>query len=228
MGVVPLATHGSHPLFQMTGGSSRGGHCGSDIQGELCYTVGMSAALQPMTAEEFLAWEERQEERYEFDGFHPVAMTGGTYAHGIIGGNVRTELSVRLRGSRCTPLGPDMKIVVAGRFRYPDAIVVCSPVDRKATVIADPVVVFEVLSDSTARTDHFDKLREYTATPSIRRYVILEQDAIGATVYVRDGDRMIVETVARGETLRLPEIAIEIPIDELYRGVEPDATAASG
>jgi Uma2 family endonuclease len=184
-----------------------------------------------MTAEEFLAWEERQEERYEFDGFRPVAMTGGTFAHGITDGNVRTELDNRLRGSRCRPLGPNMKIAVAGRFRYPYAIVVCSPVDRKATVIADPVVVFEVLSDSTARIDHFDKLREYTATASIRRYVILEQDAIGATVYVRDGDRMVVETVARGDTLRLPEIEVEIPLDDIYRGLEPeqpDATATSG
>ena len=191
----------------------------------------MSAALKPMTAEEFLAWEERQDERYEFDGFRPIAMTGGTFAHGIIGRNVRTELDNRLRGSRCIPLGPDMKIAVVGRFRYPDAIVVCSPVDRKATVIADPVVVFEVLSDGTARIDHFDKLREYTATASIRRYVLLQQDGIGATVYVRDGDRMVVETVARGDTLRLPEIEVEIPVDDLYRGVEPEepgATVVSG
>jgi Uma2 family endonuclease len=191
----------------------------------------MCAALKPMTAEEFLAWEERQDERYEFDGFRPIAMTGGTFAHGIIGRNVRTELDNRLRGSRCIPLGPDMKIAVAGRFRYPDAIVVCSPVDRKATVIANPVVVFEVLSDGTARIDHFDKLREYTATASIRRYVILQQDGIGATVYVRDGDRMVVETVARGDTLRLPEIEVEIPVDDLYRGVEPEepgATVVSG
>jgi Uma2 family endonuclease len=188
----------------------------------------MSAALKPMTAEEFLAWEERQEERYEFDGFRPVAMTGGTFAHEVIGGNIRTEHDNRLRGSRCISLGPNMKIAVAGRFRYPDAIVVCSPVDRKATVITDPVIVFEVLSDGTARIDQFDKLREYTATPSISRYVILDQDAIGATVYARDRDRMMVETVARGGTLSLPEIEVAIPIDDLYRGVEPDAAAASG
>ncbi|HEX3993638.1 MAG TPA: Uma2 family endonuclease [Acetobacteraceae bacterium] len=182
----------------------------------------MSAALKPMTAEEFLAWEERQEERYEFDGFRPVAMTGGTFAHEVIGGNIRSELDNRLRGSRCISLGPNMKIAVAGRFRYPDAVVVCSPVDRKATVITDPVIVFEVLSDGTARIDQFDKLREYTATPSIIRYVILDQDTIGATVYARDGDRMVVETVARGGTLRLPEIDVEVPVDDLYRGVEPD------
>ena len=54
----------------------------------------MSAALQPMTmVEEFLAWEEAQQGRYEFDGFRPVAMTGGTFAHEvIIGQNLRTEL----------------------------------------------------------------------------------------------------------------------------------------
>lgn len=184
-----------------------------------------------MTIEEFLAWEERQEGRYEFDGFRPVAMTGGTFAHEIIGRNVLIELDNRLRGSRCQPPGPNMKIEVAGRIRYPDVLVVCSPVDRKATVIKNPVVVCEVLSDSTAMVDLVEKLREYTAAPSIQRYVILEQDRIGATVYVRDGDRMVVETIARGDTLALPEIGVELALDDLYRGVEPeqpDATAASG
>jgi hypothetical protein len=37
----------------------------------------MSVALKPTAIEEFLAWEERQEGRYEFDRFRPVAMTGG-------------------------------------------------------------------------------------------------------------------------------------------------------
>ena len=57
----------------------------------------------------------------------------------------------------------------------------------KTTVIRDPVVVFEVLSESTSRTDRIEKLREYGATPSIQRYIILEQDTIAATVYVRKG-----------------------------------------
>ena len=142
-----------------------------------------------MTSAEFLAWEERQEDRFGFDGFRPVAMTGGTVAHEVIGQNLRTDLGNRLRGSRCQTLGSNTKIELSGRIRYPDALVVCSPLDRKATVITNPSVVFEVLSDSTARIDQFDKLREYTAAPSIRRYVILDQDQIAATVFVRDGDR---------------------------------------
>jgi Uma2 family endonuclease len=195
----------------------------------MCYDYGMSAMLKPMTVEEFLVWEERQEGRYEFDGIRPVAMTGGTIAHEVIGQNLRTELNIRLRGSRCRTLGPNTKIEVVGRIRYPDALVVCSPLNLKATVAQEPVMVFEVLSHSTAHIDQFEKLREYTAAPSIRRYVILGQDIIGATVYVRDGDRMVVETVARGETLMLPEIGVEIPLDDLYRDVEPEApdTAAT-
>ncbi len=187
----------------------------------------MSVALKPMTIEEFLAWEASQELRYEFDGVHAVAMTGGTIAHDRISGNICAALDNRLRGSRCIAVGSEVKIEAAGRIRYPDAFVVCSPVDRKATVVRDPVVVFEVLSDSTARIDHFDKLRDYSATPSIQRYVILEQDQIAATVFTRDKGRMIVETITRGFTLSMPEIGVEIPIDELYRGAEPDAGEAS-
>jgi hypothetical protein len=57
----------------------------------------MSAALhKPMTLAEFLAWEERQELRYEFDGFPPVAMTGGTLAHDQITFDFRMALAARL------------------------------------------------------------------------------------------------------------------------------------
>jgi len=159
-----------------------------------------------LTVEEFLAWEERQEARYDFDGFRPVAMTGGTIAHEIIGRNLRTALDSQVRGSRCQTLGPNTKIEVAGRMRYPDALVVCSAVERKATVVGDPVIVSEVLSDSTAMVDYSEKLREYTAAPSIQRYVIVAQDRIAATIFVRDGARMVVETVAGGGALMLPEV----------------------
>ena len=90
----------------------------------------------------------------------------------------------------------------------------------KATIARDPVIVFEVLSDSTSRTDRIVKLREYGATPSIQLYVILEQNAIGAIVFARKGDDLLIETMIEGDTLCLPEIGIEIPMAELYEGVE--------
>jgi Uma2 family endonuclease len=192
----------------------------------------MSAVLRkPMTVDEFLAWEERQELRWEFDGFHPVAMTGGTAAHETIGGNVRTALDNRLRGRRCRVFGPTLKIEVVGRIRYPDAFVVCTPVRPKETVVRDPVVVFEVLSESTSRTDRIEKLREYAATASIQRYVILEQDAMAAMVFVRKGTDLVAGTLTAGDTLAMPEIGLDLPLAEFYVGVElsdsiPEADAA--
>ena len=67
-----------------------------------------------MTLAEFLAWEERQESRYEFDGFAPVAMTGGTIAHDRITFNLQRSLDTRLAGSRCRSFGPNVKILTAG------------------------------------------------------------------------------------------------------------------
>ena len=68
------------------------------------------ALCRPMTLDRFLAWENRQELRYEFDGFQPVAMTGGTAAHAGVQRNLITALTIRLRGKSCQPFGSELKI----------------------------------------------------------------------------------------------------------------------
>jgi Uma2 family endonuclease len=187
----------------------------------------MSVALRkPMTTAEFLEWEERQEFRFEFDGERPVAMTGGTLGHEDITFNVRKALDARLAGGRCRPFGPNAKIIVAGRVRYPDVVVVCSPQDRRTTIAQAPVVVFEVISDGTSRTDRIEKLREYFAIPSIRRYVILEQDSVAATVLERGGDAWRATALTGGDVLAMPEIGINLPLAECYAGVDVGAAEA--
>lgn len=186
----------------------------------------MNVALRKtMTLEQFLAWEERQELRYEFDGFQPIAMTGGTAAHSAIQVNLLAALRTRLRGQPCRPHGSELKIEVAGSIRYPDAFVVCAPIPPKDTVVRDPTVVFEILSESTAGTDLIEKNAEYRATPSVQRYVILEQTHAAAIVFTRKGEDWISDIIAGGEAvLRMPEIGVEIPLGELYEGVGlPDA-----
>jgi Uma2 family endonuclease len=181
----------------------------------------MNVALRkPMTLEQFLAWEDRQELRYEFDGFQPVAMAGGTAAHAAIQVNLIVALGVRLRGRPCRPYGSELKILVAGRIRYPEAFVVCTPVAANTKVVADPVVVFEVLSDGTENTDLVVKNAEYRATSSVQRYVILQQTHAGATVFSRKGEDWVADLVSGADgVLRLPEIGIEIPMAELYADV---------
>ena len=173
-----------------------------------------------MTLAEFLDWEERQPLRYEFDGVGPVARTGGTFAHAAIQRNLAFAVGGRLRSKPCQFLGSDLKIQVAdGHIRYPDGMVVCTPVERGATVVRDPVVVFEVLSPSTAANDRIVKAREYQATPSVWRYVMLEQDSVGATAYARAGAGWTHDILIVGSVLALPEIGVELPLEELYEGI---------
>ncbi len=187
----------------------------------------MSLAVpEPMSLAEFLEWEGRQPLRYEFDGIGPIAMTGGTRAHARIQRNLAFALTGRLRGSRCEFLGSDLKFQVAeGHVRYPDGMIVCSPGERNATVVRDPVVVFEVLSPSTAGDDRIVKAREYQATPSVLRYVMLEQDRISALVFIRSEDRWTHEILIANSVLALPEVGIEVPLAELYEelGSEPSS-----
>ncbi len=153
----------------------------------------------PMTLAEFLAWEERQEFKYEFDGFSPVAMTGDTTEHNRISLNLTSMLRERLRGTKCQPFGSDMKIEVAGHIRYPDAIVVCRDYPRGPTVSS--------------------RYQEYRDTPSIRHYVMLEQDFVGAQVFSRSDAKWAGVPIADHGVISLPDIDIELPMAELYEGV---------
>lgn len=149
----------------------------------------MGVALRkPMNLDQFLVWEEGQDLRYEFDGLQPIAMAGGTAARSAIQRNILFSPTGRLRGMRCQPHGSALKIQVAGRIRHPKAFVVSTPVPPRSKVVADPVVVFEVLSDGTANDGLVVKNAEYRAAPSIQRYVALQQTHAGATAFARKGE----------------------------------------
>ncbi len=118
-----------------------------------------------------------------------------------------------------------------GRIRYPDAHVNCTKSAPGDTIVPEPVVVFEVLSPNTSRTDRIEKLQEYQATASIQRYIILEQDSIAATVFSRMGADWIARAHTEGDVLQMPEIGIELPLSEIYADMEfgprDDTEAAS-
>jgi Uma2 family endonuclease len=181
----------------------------------------MNAPMRkPVTLESFLAWEDRQPLRHEFDGVRTIAMTGGAEAHAIIQVNLAIALGGRMRDKPCRFVGNDLKIGVAGRIRYPDGFVYCGASRAGRKVIQDPVVIFEVPSNSTSSTDLITKNAEYAATPSVLRYVVLAQDAITGTMFERIGDDWRGRLLAADSLLRMPEIGIEVPIAEFYEGVE--------
>lgn len=192
----------------------------------------MNIALKrPWTTEQFLAWEEKQELRHEFDGRHVVAMADGTAAHAAIQRNLIYLLTGGLRGKPCQPYGSELKIRVAeGSIRYPYAFVVCAPVQPRATVVSDPVVIFEILSDSTAEEDCVTKNKnaEYRATHSVMRYVVLQQTKAAAVVFSRKGADWIADPLTGDDAvLHMPEIGLDIAMSEIYLGVAFEAGAGA-
>jgi Uma2 family endonuclease len=117
-------------------------------------------------------------------------------------------------------VGNDLKIQVAGRIRYPDGFVHCTPFQADRKLSKEPVVIFEVMSKSTSSTDHITKNNEYAATPSVQRYVILAQDVPGGTMFERIGDDWVGHLLGVDSILRMPEIGIEVPLAEFYEGVD--------
>jgi len=193
----------------------------------------MNIALRkPWTQAEFFAWAEAQETRYEFDGFQPAATTGGNINHNRVMWGLHRALDSRLRrGGQgpCEPLGPDAGVETVNKaVRYPDALVTCSRVEGEDRLVPGVIVVFEVLSPTSGRDDRITKVREYAAVPSIRRYVILESSSVGLMVMERSSPGQVWQTtvLTKDDTLRMPEIGIEIPVAEIYEGLSfPDANA---
>jgi Uma2 family endonuclease len=185
-----------------------------------CYAAAMSASLKPLTVEEFLAWERSQPIRYEFDGTQPVAMTGGTIAADRVARRLLLGLDRRLRPP-CEAFGENVKVLPAGRVRYPDVKVACGAFDPNADHV-DPVVVFEVLSPTTEMTDRRVKPNEYASIPSVMAYVLLAQDRPWVTVLRRASGWDPEELGGAGATLELPEVGVAIPLSELY----PDDAAS--
>ena len=179
---------------------------------------------KPWTQAEFFAWAEAQETRYEFDGFQPVAMTGGFNNASAIGVNLIGALHGRLRGSGCRPLGPDAGIETVNQaVRYPDALISCTKFEGTAKTIPGVLIVFEIVGATAEsnRRDRITKVREYAAVSSIRRYVILESSGIGLTVMERTAPDQVWQTtvLTNEDILRMPEVDIEVPVSELYEDI---------
>jgi Uma2 family endonuclease len=184
--------------------------------------MSVTSRVPTMTREQFFDWADAQDARYEFDGFQPVAMTGGNLNHNQIALNIHASLRGRLRDGRCEPLGLDAGVATVGdTVRYPDGVVTCSPMNGTSRLVPNPIVVFEVVSPA-GHIDRIVKLREYAAVDSIRRYVIVESASAGLTVNERQsaGQRWTVTSATADDLLPLPEIGIEVPVAELYEGVD--------
>lgn len=98
-----------------------------------------------------------------------------------------------------------------------------APFELGGDIVPEPVVVFRVLSPSTDRTDRIAKNGDCRTTPSIRRYVMVEQAAMAATVFARAGEHWIGHLLTGAAMLAMPEIGVELPLADFYAGAPPAA-----
>lgn len=173
---------------------------------------------QPWTTERFLAWEDQQEGKYEFDGQDIVPMTGGSYAHQRIVFNLCLALT-GLIGDQPFVAVQEMRLRAGTRIRYPDVVVCAGPLQQTIRTLTDAIAIFEILSDDTAETDRVKKLRDYAAVPSLRAYVLLEQAAIGATVFCREAGGAWATSAHTAGELLLPGLDVALPLATAYRGL---------
>jgi Uma2 family endonuclease len=181
-----------------------------------------NAAEKLMSLDEFLAWEREQPKRHEFADGVITLMTGASAAHVRIAGNIAFALRQRLRGTGCEAFGSDMKVIANGTVRYPDISVTCRPLNDRDDRITEPVVVIEVLSPTTERTDRGRKKFDYIATPSIRQYAIVEQDSRRVDLYTRAEAGWTNEVVTGDAVLNLSSIAVVLSLDTIYEDTELD------
>jgi Uma2 family endonuclease len=170
------------------------------------------------TTDSFLAWEDRQEGKYEFDGRAIVPMTGGSYAHQRIVINLWLALT-GLLGGLPQRIVQEMRLRIGSRIRYPDVLISAEPLDQTARTLTDAVAIFEVLSADTAATDRVEKLIDYAAVPSLRTYVLLEQTIIGATLLRREPGSDWTASALTGGIIELPGLGVSLPLADLYRGL---------
>jgi Uma2 family endonuclease len=173
---------------------------------------------RPWTTERFLAWEDRQEGKHEFDGQQVIPMAGGSLAHQRIIANLWVALT-GLLGNRALMVVQEMRIRAGARVRYPDVLVCAGPLDQATRTLTDAVAIFEVLSDDTATTDRVEKLIDCAALPSLRCYVLLEQTLVGATLLTREPNGPWIASAHTDGALVLPGLDVLLPLAAVYQGL---------
>lgn len=175
-------------------------------------------------AQRYLATEVRSPARREYVGGVPYAMAGASNAHNQIATNTLLALGSRLRGKPCRAFNSDTKVRIRLpfqlRFYYPDVTVTCRPNPQHESFQDEPSLLVEVVSDETRRIDESEKMLAYTQIPSLQVYLLVEQRAARIVVLRRTASGFQREEHDGTVTIALPEIGCELPLAEVYDGVD--------
>lgn len=188
----------------------------------------MTALKQPdfITIGDYLAGEEISDTKHEYLGGTVHAMAGATNRHNAIATSAILSLGSQLRGKSCQPFNSDTKVRIEfpdhTRLYYPDAMVVCDSRSATDHFQDRPVVIVEVLSDSTRRADLGEKRDAYLTIPSLKVLLFVEPASPSVIVYRRkpEGGFTAEQYLGLDATIPLQEIEASLPLADLYERVE--------
>ncbi len=180
-------------------------------------------SIRQMTVEEYFAYDEAIEYKSEYIDGEVYPMTGGTLNHSAIMLNASSELRQRLKGSDCRVLTSSMRIRVGPtRYLYPDFSVFCGApeTDERSINLFNPLLVAEVTSPSSLDYDRGAKLHFYQSIPSLRIYLVIDQQQPLVELY----ERQVVAWQSRAyagldAVIPLPSLSCDLPLAEVYAGI---------
>jgi len=185
----------------------------------------MTAAKQRISLEEYLALEERSQERHEYVAGEVLAMVGTTPLHNQISLNVASTLRSALKGRPCRVFMSDIKLRVnsADAFFYPDVFVACGAAapGKDSMMATDAQLVVEVLSEGTSAYDRGDKLHAYRKLPSLQEYVLISQNLRRVEVYRRGTDLGWTFLTFEGDQIvKLSSVTLDVPLSTVYEDTD--------
>ena len=177
-----------------------------------------------ISREDYLAWEDEQETKHEYDNGFIIEMAGAQWNHNLIAGRANGLLITQLLESDCEAVGSDMRVYIpqCNRYVYPDGSVMCGEPDleifRGVQTLLNPIVILEVLSKSTEKSDRGEKFECYKTLASLQTYVLISQTEPRIEVFERQASGEWTETVTEGRdaTAKLERIGCELRIKDVF------------
>lgn len=181
-----------------------------------------------ISEEEYLTMERESPVKHEYFNGEIFSMAGSSNEHNLITSNIITSLNIQLRKRDCRVYPPDMRVHIpkTGLFTYPDATVVCGKPqflpDERLDTLTNPILIVEVLSDSTEGYDKGVKFDNYRSLESLREYVLISQNAKRVTRFTKqtDGSWNLTDFIGEKTEIELSSIECLLTTDDIYDKVD--------
>ncbi|MCI5224672.1 MAG: Uma2 family endonuclease [Candidatus Electrothrix sp. AR4] len=175
-----------------------------------------------ISEQEYLDGELLSEVKHEFIDGSVYAMAGASADHGRIAGNLFAAFLRHLqeRKSPCEPFLADMKVKTGNKFFYPDVLISYEQEENEYYRNA-PLLIVEVVSQSTRKKDNTIKGLSYQNIPSLEEYVLIEQDFVDVEI-CRRSNHWRPEHYYLGDAVHFASIDLTLPVEDMYNRVMND------